>query len=569
MTATPFPLQIASTITAHTCEGVIIADRNRTIIDANTAYCEIVGHERSDILGKTLNQVTPLRNYLDSDSEIWQQVELEGSWLGKVSGSRHSGDTFAALLNVDTIRDASGSVTNYIAVIRDITQTHFSYREFNTSAHYDHLTSLPNRHRFNELVEQQILFSETNESHFAVLLIDIDLFKKINDSHGHEVGDILLMEISSRIRGCIRENDVVARQGGDEFLVMLSEITSPSEVDIVAQRIIDNISEPMRYRDSVLQVNASIGISLYPDDANSLESLIIHADIAMYHAKEFARGKYIFFKEEIKRRNEERANIESRLRSAISGTGLSLAYQPQLTPSGNVKGFEVLIRWNDTELGFVPPDRFIPIAEESDLICDLGMWIINQVSHDIGVLVSDGYDDLTISINLSARQLTHHTLLPSIHTMICEQNIPASMVEFEVTESAFIHDIALAKLILQYIKDSGVSLSLDDFGTGYSSLSYLNELPFDKIKIDKTFVQKLPHDSTSTSIVNAIIGLARGLSMSVVAEGVEELEQLESLQASGCDLIQGFYFSKPLPFNQAREFLMDNRPGLCLLRGTC
>jgi diguanylate cyclase (GGDEF)-like protein len=454
-----------------------------------------------------------------------------------------------------------------IALVRDITERKQAEEQISYLAYHDNLTGLPNNRLFKDRLKQSIAHAERNKTKIAVMFLDLDRFKLINDSMGHDIGDKLLQVIGDRLMEGVRRQDSVginishsttsvARLGGDEFTILLEDITSINTINVVAKRLIDIIAEPMLIDAQEVFTSTSIGISIYPNDGNEAEILLKHADTAMYHAKKQGRNNYQFFDESMNLASIEQLAIETNLRKAIENNELILHYQPQVdVRSGQIVGMEALLRWKHPTKGFISPAVFIPVAEETGQIAVLGEWVIRQACRQGADWESQGYKPVCISVNLSAKQLREERLNEIIARILFETGMNPKYLGLELTESAIIIDPELALSRLHNIKSLGVKLSLDDFGTGYSSLSYLKRFPIDTLKIDQSFIRDILVERENAALVKAIISMAHSLDMDVVAEGVEVQEQLEYLGANGCDTIQGFLFSRPLPADEIAKML--------------
>jgi diguanylate cyclase (GGDEF)-like protein len=418
------------------------------------------------------------------------------------------------------------------------------------------LTGLPNRRLLEDRLTQALALSYRNQQNTAVMFVDLDRFKTINDSLGHAVGDALLKEVASRLVKQLRIGDTICRIGGDEFVVVLPEVKRSSDVAHVAQKVIEQLSQPVVIEERELLVSCSIGISVYPDDGRDAESLIRNADAAMYHAKELGRANYQFFTEQMNQAASRRLNLESDLRRAISRDELRVHYQPIVeAASGRVAAHEALVRWQHPERGLVHPAEFIQLAEETGQILKIGEWILGEACRwttFIGARSHDG-GDLQIAVNLSARQFNDPQLPKIVARVLRETGLPPRLLELEITESTAMRETDAALRTLQRLKQIGVSIAIDDFGTGYSSLSYLRRFPVDKVKIDRSFVAELPADRDQGAIVSAIVALAHALQIQVVAEGVETEEQREFLRSCGCDFIQGYLTGKPADADSAAK----------------
>ena len=451
----------------------------------------------------------------------------------------------------------------FVAMILDITEKKKTDDTLNYLAYYDNLTGLPNRSLFVDRLEQAMKVADRYEQLVAVLFIDLDQFKNINDSLGHDAGDSLLKEAAERLSNCMRSSDTVARWGGDEFCLLLQNIYSVDNVNIVAEKIIARFSEPFVIKDKKMFVTASIGINLYPLDDNNVKSLLKNADTAMYHAKEKGRNNYQFYNHEMSARLEQRLELEHELRHALERNEFMLLYQPQVDVRQNrIVGIEALIRWQHPQRGMVPPDQFIGLAEETGLIVPIGEWVLQRACTQAQELQQQGLAPISVSVNLSVRQLREATLIERVSQALRQSGLEAAKLDLEITESMLMSDMESVNQTLRDLSDLGVNISVDDFGTGHSSLAYLKQFPISTLKIDRSFIRDIPDDKDDVSITIAIINMASGLGIDTVAEGVEASEQLEFLKAQNCSLMQGYYFSKPVSYDEIVELLQqqDNRP---------
>ena len=424
-------------------------------------------------------------------------------------------------------------------------------------AHFDELTNLPNRTTFNERLEHVLAKARRSHERLAILFIDLDRFKTINDTLGHAAGDVVLKEIARRMNECVRESDTISRLGGDEFLVLLEDASDAATVTAVTQRLLAAVSEPVRVGTQEFHLSASIGISTYPGDSDDAESLVKHADIAMYRAKELGKNTCQFYSAEINRHTLARVALESDLRHAIERDELVLHYQPKVDIDNmRIVGMEALVRWQRPGKAQVSPAQFIPLAEETGLIVPIGEWVLRTACLQNKAFQDQGLPAVRMAVNLSRRQFTHQSLVQDVARVLGETGLDPAFLELEITESMVMDDPDGAVRVLRGLKDMGIHLSIDDFGTGYSSLSYLKRFPLDSVKIDQSFIQDLPRDGDDVVITQAIIAMAHSLRLEVVAEGVETRQQLDFLRDNGCDEMQGYWFSRPLPADRFRELLL-------------
>jgi diguanylate cyclase (GGDEF)-like protein/PAS domain S-box-containing protein len=446
------------------------------------------------------------------------------------------------------VRAGDGSLAGYRGVARDITQQRGAEEHIRYLATHDGLTGLPNRVWFSELLQLAIHAAQRHDRQFAVLFIDLDGFKSINDTLGHEVGDELLKVIAQRLKQCLRSADVVARLGGDEFVVLLQDLHGSEDAAAVARKILAAVGEPVEVQDLHCRVTASIGICLFPDDAQDERTLMKNADIAMYLAKEQGKNNFQFHSKAVTAQSLERMTLELHLRNALARNELTLHYQAKVDlRTLRVTGVEALLRWNSAELGAVTPARFIPVAEQSGLIVPIGQWVLQQACAQNMAWQRQGYAPIGMAVNLSARQFMHEDLLADITAALQQAGMDPTLLELEITEGMVMHDIDRTEQLLQAIKRMGIRIAIDDFGTGYSSLAHLKRFPVDVIKIDRSFIRDISVDAADRTITEAIIAMARTLNLTVVAEGVETVEQRDILRERACDEMQGYYFSRPVP----------------------
>ncbi|MFN0039936.1 MAG: putative bifunctional diguanylate cyclase/phosphodiesterase [Burkholderiales bacterium] len=462
-------------------------------------------------------------------------------------------------------RREDGVATRLSGVLQDITARKASEERIRFLADHDELTSLPNRSLFRHSVDQAIQRAERNKKMLSILFFDLDRFKNINDSLGHDVGDEVLKAVAERLRNCLRKSDLLARIGGDEFAVLTEGLTAEDQASIVAKKILETLAQPMMLAGRPYRPMASIGISTYPSDGRDAPALQKNADIAMYRAKEEGRGTFKFYSEQLNTHSIRRLEFESSLSEALTQKEFVLHYQPKVDLlTGQVSGVEALIRWVSPTLGMVPPGDFIQVAEETGLIVPLGRWIVQTACVQNRAWQKGGLPHLRVAVNISARQVAEKGMVEMIQDILEKTGLPAESLELEITESVVMDNQDYAEKILNRLKDMGLHLTMDDFGTGYSSLAYLKKFPFDSVKIDQSFVRGIPNNTGDVAIIEAIIAIARSLHLKVVAEGVETAEQYEFLRKLGCDQIQGYYFSRPIPSSEIVTFmykLMTRDPG--------
>jgi diguanylate cyclase (GGDEF)-like protein/PAS domain S-box-containing protein len=515
-----------------------------------------IGLER--IIGKTRWELVP--TLLDSEHGRAHRATLEACAPFKnleYCAVDDNGHQRWFCINGEPMFDEHGRFTGYRGTGSDITVRKLTEQRVHHVAQHDVLTGLPNRSLLQDRLGQAVAGANRSGRPVWVMLIDLDRFKYVNDSMGHKAGDVLLMTVAARLRTALRDTDTVARLSGDEFVVILSEDSEPLRPEIV-QRVMDSVAQPILLGSREFFVTCSVGVAAYPSGGTPADSLIEHADIAMYRAKKLGRNNFQFYTPAMNEESLERVRIESGLRSALERNEFVLHYQPQVDlQSGRIVGMEALIRWQHPELGMVPPSRFVGVAEDTGLIVPIGAWVMRTACAQNKAWQDAGLGELRVAVNLSARQFSAADLVPGIEAALRDTGLAPAALELELTESLFMGDIAPAVELLHRMKALGVKLSIDDFGTGYSSFSYLSRFPIDVLKIDRSFVADITHDANDAAIVDSIIALAHNLRLSVIAEGVETAEQLDYLRRQGCDEMQGYYFSRPLPAHEFEQLLRN------------
>ncbi len=461
------------------------------------------------------------------------------------------------------IHDRGGRVIGAVIVFHDVSAARAMSVQMTHSAQHDVLTSLPNRLLLNDRITQSIATARRQKKYLGIIFLDLDRFKYINDSLGHPIGDELLKSVSMRLLASVRSSDTVSRQGGDEFVILLSDLGRPEDAAISAQKLLHTLSAPHTLGGQELHIDGSIGISIYPADGKDAETLIKNADTAMYHAKESGRNNFQFFTAEMNRKSVERQSLEGGLRFALERGEFLLDYQPKINlETGEITGVEALIRWQKPDRGLVPPGQFVPIAEDCGLIIPIGRWVMREACRQARAWHAAGLTPLPISVNVSAVEFRDKGFVEGVRTILSETGLPAQYLELELTEGVLMEDAESATSVLQKLKAMGVQLAIDDFGTGYSSLSYLRKFPIDALKIDQSFIHQKSTTPDRSSIVSAVIAMGRSLKLRVVAEGVETLDELMVLQGLQCDEAQGFYFSRPLAATLFAELLQKGAAGV-------
>ncbi len=541
---------LADLVFEQSPEAIVVLDKDRRVVSVNPAYCQIQRTDAASVVGQVFEPTVREDGWpAQIDVEvIWQVLAAQGRFAGETLGRRADGSTYPRWLTMVMLRDAhSGQANHVVALFSDVTERKHAEESIQHLAHHDPLTGLSNRFSLLARLEQAMADCQRGDEILALLFLDLDRFKNINDSLGHHVGDQLLVKVAGRLSRSVRASDVVARLGGDEFVVVLQGVIDVTMVAHIADKLLHTLSEPYLLEQRELHVTPSIGIALFPDDSASVDDLMRNADAAMYHAKALGRANFQFFTDELNRAAAVRLELESKLRRAISRGEFALHYQPQLSSrDGRVVGGEALIRWLHPEQGLISPATFIPIAEETRLIVEIGTWALQAACRQARIWADRGLGRLRLSVNLSPRQLRDSRLPEVVARIIEETGIDPDLLELEITESSVMEQPERAIEILHALKRLGIHIAIDDFGTGYSSLSYLKLFPIDRLKIDRSFVSDIENDPNDAAIVTAAVSLAHNLGLSVVAEGVESAVQTETLRALGCDELQGYHFSRPL-----------------------
>jgi len=537
-------------------DGIIVTDASRRIVSVNEAFTAITGYSPEEILGKTPKVLSSGRHDAEFYTTMWRQVDRTGRWKGEIWDRRKDGEIFPQLLSISAVKNRSGEVDHYVGVCTDISALKRYERQLRHQALHDALTGLPNRVLFQDRFRQTVARAQRQGRRVAVLFLDLDHFKRINDSLGHPVGDLLLQAAAERLAASVRRSDTVARFGGDEFAVLLDSLEDSRNAADVAQKLIATMDHPFEVGGHQLYASVSIGISCFPADGTECETLFKNADTAMYRAKAEGRNKYRFFSAEMNACALENLLMSNSLRTALENDELLLHYQPQYDlRSGRISGIEALVRWRHPELGLLPPARFVPLAEETGQIEALGEWVLRTACTQMRAWREANLPLERVAVNLSAAQFRHPDLSKRIADVLAESGLPPRHLEIEVTETMVMRNPARAAEILSRLKDKGITIAVDDFGTGYSSLSYLKRFPIDYLKIDCSFVSGLPDNADDAAIVKAIIAIAKSLKIKLLAEGVETASQHAFLCKHGCDEVQGFLFGRPVPAEEIERQL--------------
>jgi len=535
-------------------DGVVSTDTEGRITFLNPAAERISGWPKAEAVGRPIDEILVTLDETTRekhDSTTLRAIDLDEpqrSW-GSILLRRYDGELLPIETHAAPLRDSHGQNQGAVVTFRDISEIRRLTAELNHLASHDPLTGLPNRTLLYDRLTQELAYAERYNASLALLYLDLDLFKEVNDLLGHGVGDELLRQVAERLLGCVRRTDTVSRLGGDEFAVLLTGFDRRTFPDELAIKIAKRLNDPFVLNQETVNVSTSVGISLFPEDGQDAETLVKHADTAMYQAKAGGRRRIQFFAPEMNRRATERHELEKDLRTAIAQDQLSLHFQPQIAPgSGRLIGAEALLRWHHPQKGLIPPGRFIPVAEDSgQLMVSIGNWVIEKACAQARAWLDAGHPPVRLSVNVSVVQLRDEAFPSYVEKCLQRYRLPSDLIQMELTESIIMSDIDGATERVKKIKDMGIHIAIDDFGTGYSSLSYLKDLPIHELKIDQSFVQNILTDVNSAAIAQAIIRMAQSLGLRVIAEGVENQETVDFLVQNECEGVQGYYFSKPIP----------------------
>lgn len=539
-------LVFAGKVFEHSIEGIVVTDSEGTILQVNKAFSKITGYLAEEAIGQNPRILKSDRHSAVFFDSMWQQIIEEGQWSGEIWNRRKNGEAYPEWLTINAIRNAQGKITNYVSIFHDISEFKRQQEALEYQAHHDALTGLPNRTLLNDRLNEALKRMSRINKKVALLFLDMDNFKIINDGFGHAAGDNLLIELSHRLQQQLRISDTLARHGGDEFLILLGEIESVEDASMIAMRLLSSLQEPFTHDGTEYFITASVGITIAPEDGSSPEILIKNADMALYRAKNLGRNNFQFFTPELDSKAHRRVSLEAQLRKGLELGEFELHYQPQVHCTTNtIIGAEALIRWrHDGQL--ISPAEFIPLAEESGLILPLGAWVVRTAAYQAKQWQNNGHQ-LSISVNISSRQFAGQELTGLLREVLLSTGLRVGQLYFEITESILMENIGKAQSTLEELRLLGSKFYLDDFGTGYSSLAYLKRLPLDGLKIDRSFIHDMEHDVDSQAIASAIVSLAETLNLSIVAEGVETVEQLNLLRSMNDQMIiQGYLASRPL-----------------------
>ncbi len=553
-------LKLFAKVFEHALEGISITDAQGNIVAVNQAFTDITGYSQEEVIGRNPRILKSDRHDNEFYQSMWLSLVEYGHWSGEIWNRRKNGEAYPEILSISSIRNQQDEVSHYVAVFHDITEMKTKEEQITFHAYHDALTGLPNRYLANDRLNVSLANARRKKISVAVLFMDLDNFKRINDSLGHSTGDLLLQEVGGRLLKLMRDEDTVARLGGDEFQIIAVGLTSAEQVIDLAGRIVRGFTEPFQIEDHELFVTISIGAAIFPQDGTTAEILTKNADTAMYQAKQQGKNTYALFTKDLSDRARHRLQLEAEFRQALLKEEFTVFYQPKVEPiSGMVTSVEALVRWRKGDGSLVSPADFIPLAEETGLIIPLGDFVLDSACEAAELLNSIGFTTIKVAINLSPYQFRQAKMVDNILAIVTQNNISAHRLELEITETIMVTDIEDSVAKLNRLVNAGFSISIDDFGTGYSSLYYLKVLPIDNLKIDRSFITDITSDRDDAEIVETIILMAKNLDINVVAEGVETKEQLEMLKKFGCTEIQGYYYSKPLPLESLVQYLHNNR----------
>lgn len=551
-------ISIIEQIFDHTNEAIIVTDNQGYIQTVNKGFSHITGFQPDEAIGKTPAILNSGKQDKHFYRKFWKELIEKGCWQGEIWNKRKSGEIFPEWLIISSIRDKKGEISNYICQFSDITKRKKSEEEIHFYAYHDTLTSLPNRRLLFEQLDQLNEVSKNTPTYFAVLFCDLDRFKIINDTLGHEVGDALLISVSDRLIDKLRANDFIARVGGDEFIIVIEGKKSLKNLDKVCKQIISLFKNPFKTPHGEFTISLSIGASQFPHDSADIKELISFADVALYDVKKSGGNHYSFFNSQEKSRIKQRLALENKILKAIINQEFELWYQPQVnTLTNEVYGIECLLRWNHPEQGIISPDLFIPLAEANGTIRELGYFVLRTACHQLKQWRLSNLFTGIMAINVSLKQFERNDLYEQVRKTLLDEELPGNAIELEVTESLFTDNSNLHIPVLRELRSLGAKIAIDDFGTGYSSLNRLKELPIDNVKIDKCFIDHIEDSSEDSAIVDAIITLLKTFNVELIAEGIETQAQAEILNKLGCFNHQGYFYSKPLNATKFEQWLID------------
>lgn len=554
-------LLLSAKVIENLNEGVVITDADFKVTSVNRAFTRITGYTSDEIVGQNPHFYDTISDQPGLHADVWNEIEADGRWQGEIWNTRKDGTRVAERLSVVALTNEKGVVEEYAIVVRDITKRKEDEERIRYQANYDALTDLPNRALFMDRLTQALPTMKRSGRKLALMFLDLDGFKLVNDTLGHDIGDLLLQEASRRLLTCVRDGDTVARLGGDEFTIIMPNLEDPRNAPIVGRRVLDVLNEPFHLNGHETFISGSIGITIFPDDAEDATELIKNADSSMYRAKEQGKDNFQFYTADLNEEVKQRLEMKNGLLKALERNEFELYYQPKMTlDNGRIDSVEALLRWMSPELGMISPAVFVPILEETGMVVEVGEWALRTACFQHKAWQESGMPDIRVAVNLSARQLRENNFVGIVEKALVDSAIGPDGLEIEITESMLMSDAAKSVIALESLHDMGIHIAMDDFGTGYSSLSYLKRFPIDTIKIDRSFVNDIATSIDDTEIIRAILNMGQTLKRKVVAEGVETEEQLQILRDLGCDVIQGYLISPPLPSAKITDLMQAHRP---------
>ena len=549
---------ISSQVFNNTLDAIFITNAKAEIIRVNQAFTELTGYSEDEVLGKNSRILKSTYHDQEFYKKLWENILLNGSTQVEIINRNKEGELFISIESITSIKNDNGDIKYLIATLHDITARKNAEDRVVHLAHYDPLTDLPNRVLFQDRFEHALNIAQKSRRKVALAFLDLDGFKKVNDTKGHPFGDKLLKTVAKRIVACIKESDTLSRLGGDEFTIIFEDFKKIEKILPVLKKILNELTKEIIIDEQSVYISASIGISIYPNDGADIHMLTQHADTAMYKAKDEGKNRYSFYEESMTKQAQQRIELETSIQSAIVNGELEAYYQPKVyADDRRVMGMEALVRWISPEKGMIPPDMFIPIAEDMHIVDQIDMYVLNQVCEDMSVWRELGFEDIRVAVNLSGYDIGVENLFENIKEIVESYSINPKNIEFEITETYFVNFNVDNLEVLNELKEYGFSLSIDDFGTGYSSLGNLQKLPIDVLKIDQLFVRTIYEGSDNENLVDTIISLAKSLGLKTIAEGVETECQLDYLRARECDYIQGYFEAKPMPRDEFINYLKN------------
>ena len=551
-------LLLKTTVFDNMSEGVIITDNNGAVIEVNSSFLETTGYKAEELLNKTIPVLKSENSSEPFFQELWKELLKNGRWGGEVFNKKKDGTIYPANLSIKSVLNQLDSNINYVFIFEDLTYLKDSRESIDKLSNYDRLTGIPNSFLFRDRLEQTVIGSKSHLEMFAVIRVDINNFKIINDSFGFKAGDLIIKEVSKRIKQEVKETDTVARVSGDEFIVILTELKNAEEAALFSQRVITGFRSPFKVGESEIFLGISMGIAFFPDDGFSSEELMTHSNIALGHAKNQGKNNYQFYTNELNKSSFERLELEGAMRHALEKEEYVLYYQPQIEFETNrIIGAEALIRWKKSDGTMVAPDKFIPVAEENGIIIPLGEWVLYNACVQNKYWQEQGVGNITVSVNMSPQQMRQPNIVEVVTRILKTTELAPEYLELEITEGVLMEDKADILKKIKSFRDMGIKIAIDDFGTGYSSLGYLKQFPMDKLKIDQRFIRDIPiNDDGSLSKIMILLG--KSLKMKVIAEGVETKHQVEFLKENKCDEGQGYFYSRPIPAEEFEALLRRN-----------